>query len=87
MDDKIFLFLDSFMVHMKASTVTVIQALCIQVEFIPPGYTGLLQPVNIGYNKAFKFKAKIWTEYNGCFVMLSDQGDYTLTTHVYMPSY
>jgi hypothetical protein len=56
------LLLDSFTVHMKSSIVTAIQALGVQVEFIPPGCTGLLQPVDVGYNKAFK--AKIWKEYN-----------------------
>ena len=56
------LFFDSFLVHMKASVVNAIQDLSIQVEFIPPGCTGLLQPVDVGYNKAFK--AKLRTEYN-----------------------
>ena len=57
------LFLDSFAVHMKASVVNKIQDLGVQVEFIPPGCTGLLQPVDVGYyNKAFK--AKLRTEYN-----------------------
>ena len=56
------LFLDSFSVHMKASVVNRIQDLGVQVEFIPPGCTGLLQPVDVGYNKAFK--AKLRTQYN-----------------------
>ena len=56
------LFLDSFKVHMLASVVQKIQGLGVQVEFIPPGCTGLLQPVDVGYNKAFK--AKLRTEYN-----------------------
>lgn len=56
------LFLDSFSVHMKATVVNAIQDLGVQVEFIPPGCTGLLQPVDVGYNKAFK--AKLRTEYN-----------------------
>jgi hypothetical protein len=42
------LFLNSFSVHMKASAVNAIQDLGVQVEFIPPGCTGLLQPVNVG---------------------------------------
>ncbi len=56
------LFLVSFSVHMMATIVNGIQDLGVQVEFIPPGCTGLLQPVDIGYNKAFK--AKLRTEYN-----------------------
>ncbi len=57
------LFLDSFSVHLKGSVVNKIQDLGVQVEFIPPGCTGLLQPVDVGFNKAFK--AKLRTEYNG----------------------
>ncbi len=56
------LFLDSFSVHLKGSIVRKIQDLGVQVEFIPPGCTGLLQPVDVGFNKAFK--AKMRTEYN-----------------------
>jgi len=56
------LFLDSFSVHLKGSVVQKIQALGVQVEIIPPGCTGLLQPVDVGFNKAFK--AKLRTEYN-----------------------
>jgi hypothetical protein len=47
---------------MKASVVNRIQDLGVQVEFIPPGCTGLLQPVDVGYNKAFKVKLR--TQYN-----------------------
>ncbi len=56
------LFLNSFSVHMKARVVNKIQDLGVQVEFIPPGCTGLLQPVDVGLNKAFK--AKLRAEYN-----------------------
>ncbi len=51
------LFLDSFKVHMLGSIVSKIQALGVEVEFIPPG-TGLVQPVDVGYIKAFKSKVK-----------------------------
>ncbi len=57
------LFLDSFSVHLKGLIVQKIQALGVQVEIIPPGCTGLLQPVDVGFNKAFKAKLRI--EYNG----------------------
>jgi hypothetical protein len=56
------LVLNSFLVHMMATVVNAIQDLGVQVEFIPPKYTGLLQPVDVGYNKVFK--AKLRTEYN-----------------------
>jgi hypothetical protein len=41
---------------MMATVVNAIQDFGVQVEFIPPGCTGLLQPVNVGYNKVFKAK-------------------------------
>jgi len=43
---------------MMGSVVGAIQALGVEVEFIPPGCTGLVQPVDVGYNKAFKSKDK-----------------------------
>jgi hypothetical protein len=52
------LFLDSFAVHMMGSVVNKIQELGVEVKFIPPSCTGLVQPVNIGYNKSFKAKMK-----------------------------
>ena len=53
------LYLDSFRVHMMGSVVSAIQALGVEVElFIPSGCTGLVQPVDVGYNKSFKAKLK-----------------------------
>jgi hypothetical protein len=39
---------------MMGSVVRAIQELGVEVKFIPPGCTGLAQPINIGYNKSFK---------------------------------
>ena len=36
------------------SVVNAIQALGVEVDFIPPGCTGMVQPVDVGYNKPFK---------------------------------
>ena len=52
------LYLDSFRVHMMGLVVSAIQAIGVEVEFIPPGCTGLVQPVDVGYNKSFKAKVK-----------------------------
>jgi hypothetical protein len=38
--------------------VNAIQALGMQVEFIPANCTGLVQPVHVGFNKAFKCKMR-----------------------------
>jgi len=43
---------------MMGSVVSAIQASGVEVEFIPPGCTGLVQPVDVGYNKSFKAKVK-----------------------------
>ncbi len=48
------LFLDSFTVHMMGSVINKIQELGVEVNFIPPGCTGLVQPVDVNYNKSFK---------------------------------
>jgi hypothetical protein len=50
------LLLDQFRVHKMGTIVNAIQALGVQVEFIPAGCTGLVQPVDVGYNKLFKCK-------------------------------
>jgi hypothetical protein len=52
------LLLDQFRVHKMGSIINAIQALDVQVEFIPAGCTRLVQPVNIGYNKSFKCKIR-----------------------------
>ncbi len=52
------LFLDSFTVHKMGSVVNAIQALGVKVDFIPPGCTGNVQPVDVGYNKPFKAKVR-----------------------------
>ncbi len=48
------LFWDQFRVHKMGRIVNAIQALGVQVEFIPAGCTGLVQPVDVGFNRAFK---------------------------------
>jgi hypothetical protein len=50
------LLLDQFRVHKMGSIVNAIQALGVQVKFIPAGCTGLVQPVDVGYSKSFKCK-------------------------------
>ena len=56
------LLLDQFLVHMMVSVVDAIQALSVQDKFVAAGCTGLVQPVDVGYNKSFK--AKMREEYN-----------------------
>ena len=48
------LFLDSYSVHKMGSVNRVISDLGVEVIIIPPGCTGVTQPVDIGYNKPFK---------------------------------
>jgi hypothetical protein len=50
------LLLDQFKVHRMGSIVNAIQALGVQVKFIPAGCTRLVRPVDLGYNKLFKCK-------------------------------
>jgi hypothetical protein len=52
------LFLDMFKVHLMQSVVQAIQVLGVQVEFIPAGCTGLVQPVDVGFNKSLKAKMR-----------------------------
>ena len=52
------LFLDSFTVHKMGCIVNGIQALGVEVDFIPPECTGMVQPVDIGYIKPFKAKVR-----------------------------
>jgi hypothetical protein len=48
------LFLDSFKIHLLSSVVNTIQRLGVELEIIPPGCTGLVQPIDIRINKPFK---------------------------------
>ena len=58
------LFLDSFKVHLLDSVANAIQGLSVELEIIPPGCTGLMQPIDIGINKPFKANMrKIYTEW------------------------
>ncbi len=50
--------LDQFKVHMVVLVVDTIQSLGAQVKFVTVGCTGLVQPVNVGYNKSFKAKMR-----------------------------
>ena len=52
------LFLDSYRCHIMGSVVSTIQSLGVQVEHIPGGCTGLLQPVDVGINKPLKNRVK-----------------------------
>jgi hypothetical protein len=52
------LLLDDFKVHKMGVVVQAIQALGVEVEFIPPGCTGMVQPVDVGYNKPLKAKVR-----------------------------
>ena len=48
------ILLDDFTVHKTGRVVGMIQRLGVEVEFIPPGCTGMVQPVDVGYNKSLK---------------------------------
>ncbi len=58
------LFLDSFKVYLLGSVADAIQGLGVELEIIPPGCTGLVQPIDVGINKPFKANMrKIYTEW------------------------
>jgi transposase-like protein len=58
------MFLDSFKVHLLGSVADAIQGLGVELEIIPPGCTGLVQPIDVGINKPFKANMrKIYTEW------------------------
>ena len=58
------ILLDSYRCHVMASVVNVIQDLGCEVVHIPGGCTGLVQPLDVGYNKPFKARIrKAWEEY------------------------
>lgn len=49
-----FLLLDEFKCHMKGSFIRTINELGTEVDFIPGGYTCVLQPCDVGVNKPLK---------------------------------
>ena len=58
------LFLDWFKMHLLGSVADAIQGLGVELEIIPPGCTGLVQPIDVGINKPFKANMrKIYTEW------------------------
>jgi hypothetical protein len=57
-------FLDSFKVHLLGSVAYAIKSLGVEVEFIPAGCTGLVQPIDVGFNKPYKSNmSKIYTDF------------------------
>jgi len=58
------ILLDSYRCHIMASVINVIQDLGCEVVHIPGGCTGLVQPLDVGYNKPFKTRIRAaWEEY------------------------
>ena len=59
-----YLLLDSYKCHLMSSVVHAIQDLGIEVEHIPGGCTGLVQPLDVGVNKPLKNRIRRkWEEY------------------------
>ena len=58
------LFLDSFKVHMIGTVVDAIYKLGVELEFIPPECTRLVQPIDVGFNKPYKANyTKLYTRF------------------------
>ena len=58
------LLLDSYRCHIMASVVNKITKLGVEVIHIPGGCTGLVQPLDVGYNRPFKVRIrKKWQEW------------------------
>jgi len=58
------IFLDSFKVHLLGSVANAIQNIGVQLEYIPPGCTGLVQPIDVGINKPYKSSmTKVYTSW------------------------
>jgi hypothetical protein len=58
------LFLDSFKVHMLGTVADAIHKLGVELEFIPPGCTGLVQPIDVDFNKPYKANyTKLYTKF------------------------
>ena len=58
------LFLNSFKVHMLGTVADVIHKLGVEIEFIPPGCTSLVQPIDVGFNMPYKANyTKLYTKF------------------------
>ncbi len=58
------LFLDSFKVHMLGTVADAIHKLGVEIKFIPPGCTGLIQLINVGFTKPYKANyTKLYTKF------------------------
>jgi len=58
------LFLDSFKVHMLGTVADAIHKLGVELQFIPPGCTGLVQPIDVGFDKPYKANyTKLYTKF------------------------
>jgi hypothetical protein len=52
--EKAFLLVDHFSVHLSSQFVNSANDLGVDVDFVPAGYTCVLQPVDVGVNAPFK---------------------------------
>jgi hypothetical protein len=52
--EKAFLLVDHFSVHLTSEFVNSANDLGVDVDFVPAGYTCVLQPVDVGVNAPFK---------------------------------
>jgi transposase-like protein len=53
-ENKVYMALDQFSVHMQHNNTAALQQIGVEVEFIPPGYTSVLQVLDKGVHKPFK---------------------------------
>ncbi len=53
-NNRIYLLQDQFSVHMNADNITALQTIGVEVDFIPAGYTPVLQVMDKGMHKPFK---------------------------------
>jgi len=53
-NNKIYLLQDMFSVHLHNNSITALNRLGIEVDYIPAGYTPVLQPMDKGIHKPFK---------------------------------
>lgn len=69
-DKKLFLVMDKCTVHTKDSIIKTLKSQGSEVEFIPGGCTGLLQPLDVCINKPLKDHIRahfnIWFDNYGC---------------------